>query len=411
MFGGGGVPFVKTGSVLTQLLGTSAAQAQSARKKKRRSLFSILFGRKKAKRKAVRKKRNRRVKRRNGKRRKTSKRKKRIVANRKKSRRRVSRAAAVAIVEKLETAKTVLVVGDFFSGGLAKGLKTAYAGISDIQVINKSNGLSGFVRDDVVNWPVRLPALLEEFKPAYVVVMLGSNDRQLIRENGKKLKKRTPEWDASYKKRVEALGKVLKTSGLPYFWVGLPPVRFKKMSKDFLVFNEVYSKAAESPTGKFVDIWDGFSDADGNYSRSGPDVNGQIVLLRPKDGINITKAGRRRLAFYVQGQIQNTISDGKNLSDASLAFDIESRLPKNAAYNPAHTGKTVVIRLDDPVTDGAEFLAGEKVDLNGGAGSVFRLPVINGPARTQRKQGRVDDFSWPPTQNSGNPVSAFAKAN
>ncbi len=417
MSGGIELPSGKTGSAFTQLLGMSQAQAQSASKKKRRSLFKILFGRKKAKRKVVRKKRSRTVKHRDVKRRsvrkrKVRKRKKRIVAKRNLGLHKVVKAvAAPVVIAKLESAKTVLVVGDFFSGGLAKGLKEAYSGVSDIQVIDKSNGLSGFVRDDVVNWPTRLPALLDEFKPAYVVVMLGSNDRQLIRENGDKLKKRTPEWEASYKKRVEALGKILKAGELPYFWVGLPPVRFKTMNKDFLDFNEIYSKAAQSPKGKFVDVWDGFSDADGNYSRSGPDVNGQIVLLRPKDGINLTRAGRRRLAFYVQGQIQNTLSDGKNLAEASLAFDIESQLPKSATYNPERTGKTVVIRLDDPAIDGVESLVGEKVDLNGGAGSVFRLPVINGPARSINKTGRVDDYSWPLTPNTATPNSAVADAN
>ncbi len=328
-----GVPFVTSSSTISQIFGAPGALAQTKKRKKRRTLFSILFGRKKGKRKSVRKKKSRTVSRRKkvrlkSKSRKKSKRKRVAVRSAKGKRRSVAKTVLAPILLKTESAKTILVVGDFFSGGLAKGLKTAFSSVTDIRVVDKSNGLSGFVRDDVVNWPVYLPTLLEEIKPAYLVVMLGSNDRQMMRENGAKLKKRTAEWDAAYKKRVESLGSVIKASGVPYFWVGLPPVRFKTMNTDFLVFNEIYSKAAQSPKGKFVDVWDGFSDADGNYSRSGPDVNGQIVLLRPKDGINLTKAGRQRLAFYVQGKIQKSISSDTLLANSSLAFDIESNLPK-----------------------------------------------------------------------------------
>ena len=302
-------------------------------------------------------------------------------------------------------------VGDFYAGGLADGLDVAYAGIESLTVVDKSNGLSGFVRDDVVNWPERLPALMEEIKPDYVVAMLGSNDRQLMRDQGKKLKKRTPEWDAAYTKRVQALGTALKASGVPYVWMGLPPVRFKTMSKDFLLFNELYGKAAVSPNGRFVDIWDGFSDADGNYSRSGPDINGQIVLLRPKDGINLTKAGRRRLAFYVENQIQKALTGNSPFTNPSLAFDIEDNLPASARYDPKRSGRTLVIRLDDPSVDGVETLAGEKIELDGGVGEAFQIPVLNGPAPKVRKEGRVDNYRWPPTDTGNNQTPAVAASN
>ncbi|MEE9314997.1 MAG: DUF459 domain-containing protein [Rhizobiaceae bacterium] len=416
-----GLPGVESTSKFTQIIGVAPAAAQNATRKKRRSIFSVLFGRKKARRKAVKKKSKRVRSRRKKKSRKARKRptsKRRLAKPRRSKKSKTRRAKrklipAPIVVEKLETAKNVLVVGDFFSGALASGLDKAFKELVDVKVVDKSNGNSGFVRNDIIDWPATLAATIAENKPAYIVAMLGSNDRQLMRENGAKLKKRTPEWDEAYKKRVEALGEVLKASRVPYIWVGLPPVRFKSMNKDFLFFNELYGKAAQSRNGRFIDIWDGFSDAEGNYSRSGPDVNGQIVLLRPKDGINLTKAGRQRLAYYVQGQIEKAISSGGAYVNSSLAFDIEDNLPKTSTYNPKRTGKTVVISLDDPASDGAQILAGAKSELKNGDGKLqgFTVPGINESAPTVRRVGRVDDYTWPRQSPSQTGTPALAIAN
>ncbi|TIM80838.1 MAG: DUF459 domain-containing protein, partial [Mesorhizobium sp.] len=57
---------------------------------------------------------------------------------------------------------------------------------------------------------------------------------------------------------------------------------------------------AESHGGEFVDIWDGFVDEEGAFVTSGPDINGQPVRLRTDDGIRVSKAGKRKLAFYAE---------------------------------------------------------------------------------------------------------------
>lgn len=378
------------GTVLAELLPVvNTAQAQE----RRRGLLNMLFGRKRVKKKAVQT-RKRTTKRR------TTRKAKRTNRTKKRARRTASssakKAAKVAAVTKSENAKKVLVIGDFYAGGLADALDEAYAGVDDIIVVDRSNGLSGFVRQDVVNWPEKLKELVAAEKPDHIVAMLGSNDRQLLREGGKRLKKRTPEWDEAYKGRVQQLGEVLKATNVKYTWMGLPPVRFKSMSSDFLVFNSFYGEAAKSPNGRFVDVWDGFSDADGNYSRSGPDVNGQIVLLRPKDGINLTKAGKRRLAFYIQNDLQKQLTDSTSLINPGFAFDFQDNVPRQATYDPAKTGRTVVIRLNDPKIDGAETLAGETVETGQGTADAFRVPVSVRPQRPIRKEGRVDDFVWPP---------------
>ncbi len=93
----------------------------------------------------------------------------------------------IDFVEKKHDAKKILVVGDFIGNGLAEGLDVAYASNPDMRITSRINGSSGFVRDDHFDWPANIGKILDEEKPAAVVVMIGSNDRQAITSKGQSL--------------------------------------------------------------------------------------------------------------------------------------------------------------------------------------------------------------------------------
>ena len=408
--------------------GLFAISQASAQKKKRKSLFSILFGSRSVKRKTVRRKLKRKTVRRRVKSRKkrsraSAKRKpvKRIVrrkAKTKRARRAKLRSTTASravtgplVIEKLENAKRVVVIGDFIGGGLASGLDTALETNSTVDVINRTKSSSGLVRSDIVNWPEQVPEMVKRDKPSYIVNLIGTNDRQLLRKDGKRLKKRTPEWDTEYKARIKGLATSLQQTGVPFVWVGLPPVRFRSMNTDFLVFNEWYRQAATSAGGKFIDVWDGFADAEGAYARSGPDVNGQIVLLRRKDGINLTPAGRRRLAFYVEGEISKLLSGSLEFATRDDLTGISIEAAEEDRYNPAKSGKTVVIRLDDPASDGADKLAGEVINLSQQVGVSSAVPASASTRARSTNSLRADNFAWPPTGSVPVARSAVARSN
>ncbi|ESW77508.1 hypothetical protein X773_23600, partial [Mesorhizobium sp. LSJC285A00] len=204
------------------------------------------------------------------------------------------------IVEKTPDARVVLVIGDFMANGLAEGLETAFADNANVRIVERANGSSGFVRDDVYNWPEQVKSLVETEKPSVVVVMLGSNDRQQMRVNDVREQPRSENWTKEYERRTEALGKALAATKVPYLWVGMPAFKTPKMTSDMLAFNDIYHSAAEKNGGEFVDVWDGFVDENGAFVSTGPDINGQAVRLRSDDGINVSKAGKRKLAFYTE---------------------------------------------------------------------------------------------------------------
>ncbi|MEM7302690.1 MAG: SGNH family hydrolase [Pseudomonadota bacterium] len=370
------LPFPETFSAFE----TSAYAQQIKRAKKRkRSFLERLFGGNQAKSKRVtRRKKTRRKSRRKSRRRSTA---------------RASRTIVPA-VEKLETAKTVLVVGDFFAGGLAKGLVEAYAKSPNVRIVGESSGSSGLVREDYFNWPVKVAEYIDKHNPVAVVVMLGTNDRQTLRTGGKKLKHRTEQWDAAYAQRIEILAKTVREKQRALLWMGLPPVRLSKMNSDFLVFNEMYRTKAEKVNGKFIDIWDGFTNAEGNYVRSGPNINGQIVRLRSGDGINVNKAGRRKLAFYAEKELSKIV-DGSIQQLASLPVDSElPSTPAQPEYNPRKTGVTRVIPLDKPAQE----------DTQGLAGATKRKKLVLKGEPKSDIAGRVDNYQWPPSE-SQSPVA------
>lgn len=354
------------------------AQAQVRKQKKRKNIFDILFGKRGSL--SSRKKRN------------TAK---RIKIRRKKptSKSRKQRAAPpIVIVNKSETASKILVAGDFMAGGVAKGLVQAYSDDPNIQIVDISKGLSGFVRDDVKNWPVDIVAHIEEIKPVAVVFLSGMNDRQQMRLPSGRVNKLTEEWLVGYNARTKALATSVATQKLPFIWLGLPPVKSGKMSADYLIFNEIFKTQAESVSGIYVDIWDGFTNAEGQYVSAGPDINGQIKRLRSSDGINMNKTGKRKLAFYAKKALRKFIGDGAETLLVSLP-GIEDARPVTPQYDPARTGKTIVYSLAGPALDGGSTLAGSPAPKDDdSATKSVSYELVNKGERPKSHLGRVDHY-------------------
>lgn len=134
--------------------------------------------------------------------------------------------------EKQEDAVRRLVVGDFMARGLAGALADTFAGEPGIVVIDRSNGSSGLVRDDFYDWSRVLPDLLEEVKSTFVVIMIGTNDRQGLRTVDGRFDLRSGQRDLIYFERVSRLAEMLAFNDGFAFWVGQPPMRSRAMSAD-----------------------------------------------------------------------------------------------------------------------------------------------------------------------------------
>lgn len=287
-------------------------------------------------------------------------------------------APPVETVEKQTDARVIMVIGDFLAGGVAEGLEETFANEPRVRVLDRSKGSSGFVRQDVMDWPKEIAAMIEADKPSAIVVMMGSNDRQQMLVGDVREQIRSDGWTKAYEQRTDALAEAIEAAKVPFVWVAMPPFRSAKLSADMLAFNETYEAAAKDGGGEFVDIWDGFSDENGQFVGSGPDVSGQLVRLRVADGINLTKAGKMKIAFYAEKPLRKFLGlNGDGLGPAIVAPS------SGGQVTPGVADRTEPIALTDPNLDGGS-------ELMGAPGS---SPASASVAVGEESQvGRADDF-------------------
>ncbi len=302
-------------------------------------------------------------------------------------------------VVKLETAKKVLVVGDFVAGGLAEGLEAAFSQSAEIVVVARTNGSSGLVRDDYYDWPGSLSGIIAEEKPAIVVVQLGGNDRQEMSVGGNREAPRSEAWMAEYERRVRLVAGEVRETGAALVWAGTIPFRFSAMSADMFAFNDIYKRVAEETGGEFVDVWDGFVDENGAFTASGPDMNGQPAQLRASDGINITRAGKRKLAFYVEKPLNRLLGTavpavaavyGPQIPPGFLSPDGEVRAIE----------RTLPVGLGDADVAGGSDLMGQSVRPRNASAATLA------GGRVDQREGRADDFSAYPRRAPSTPAPA-----
>ena len=313
----------------------------------------------------------------------------RAAARKKKATTTVAKTPEVPAVEKLPDAKVVLVVGDFIAGSVGEGLATAFETTPGIRVERRTNGSSGIVREDYYNWPENLPALITETKPALVVVSMGANDRQQMTVAGEKEKFRSEAWTRQYEARVARIATLARDGGKPLLWMGMPPFQSSALTADMTTLNNLYRAGVEKAGGEFVDIWDGFVDEEGKFVISGSDINGQQVRLRGSDGINFTKAGKRKLAFYVEKEIRRLLGDAA-ADGPGLQGDLKDLVVAAPPTEDAEITKTQPISLADPALDGGTTLLGAAPIK--GNGKSLRDKLVEKGETADAPLGRVDDF-------------------
>src|SRR6516225_539007 len=332
----------------------------------------------------------------------------------------------------------VVVMGDANADWLAFGLEDAFSEKPEIGIVRKHRTDSGLIRYDQrrdSEWPQVAREIITAEKPKFIVMMIGNNDRQTIREkappptpaNAQPIQpppaippprpdqerqavqqqhpNQTPaqarqadygpwefqseKWEQAYIKRINAAIAALKSSGVPVIWVGLPSQRGTTASDDSNYLNELYRSQAEKAGIIYVDIWDGFVDEDGNFSSQGSDYLGQTRRLRTADGVYFTKFGARKLALYVEREIERSL----NSQRVPVALPIPAE-PEHRGSKGKPAGS--VRPMAGPVVPLTDANVGSERVLLGGPGESPKTTVdLSAGEAVAMPSGRADDFSWP----------------
>jgi len=325
----------------------------------------------------------------------------------------VDAAPQATVVTKRPDARTVLVIGDFLASGLAEGLTTAFSQNPNVRIVDRTSGSSGFVREDYHNWAKNADELISADRPAAVIVMIGTNDRQQMLVDGVRETIRSEAWNKEYAARAEELANTVAARKIPLLWVGMPPFKSSKMMLDVLAFNDIYRVAATSAGGEFIDIWDGFVDENGAYVPSGPDINGQPARLRANDGINLARPGKRKVAFYVEKPLYKALGEDPAAAVAAAipsgsrsAYRLFGPFGPSEQQEPANLDIVVdpnevglvdparPVALRTPALDGGETLLGAIAAPRLEASTPAEKLSVEGIAPAPMA-GRADQFSGP----------------
>ncbi len=293
---------------------------------------------------------------------------------------------------------------------LAQGLSEAFENRPEVAILRKAKENSGLVRDDFFDWTQATRDMLASGeKIDFAVMLIGSNDRQSLRDANGSYEPRSPEWQAAYTQRIETIAAMFRDKKIPLVWVGLPILRSERLSGDALAFNEFYRAYAEKSGATYIDIWEAFADEGGQYSAFGPDINGQTVRLRAGDGVHFTKAGARKLAHFVEPAIRRNLDEVLPNTEpapnpANVANPDGTETPANVSALPGTEAPPApkpvagpILPLTGPVLAPGGELATRTTTAgtaNNAARTLIEQTLQQGRPLAP-KPGRADDFSWP----------------
>lgn len=291
----------------------------------------------------------------------------------------------------------VHVLGDSLASQLVGGLTDVLDDRPDIDIIDNGKADSGLVRTDFYDWNKALADLLAaNDRIDAVVILIGANDRQAIRDGDNRLDPQSEAWEQAYEKRIDAFLAPLKARGIKIFWIGLPPMRSDDLSAGMVRLNSLYRDRVAAAGGIYVDIWDGFVNSDGSYAASGTGLDGQPARLRKPDGVHFSDDGARLAAHFIESDLRRILGDAPPAPVIATAPVAESPDDKpgeqpivveKPEYGP-------VLPLDAyETTPGAMLLGGGTAKSAAGADPSVARVLQKGESLPSR-EGRADDFRW-----------------
>ncbi len=198
----------------------------------------------------------------------------------------------------------ILVIGDSMAGGLGAGMTRVAAGDATVEIVSRFNESSAIARPDVYDWSAAIPKIMDGKAFTSVVVLIGLNDRQDIRDDAGRLTFNTPEWVKAYQANVDVLADALKAQNVKVFWLSQPPMGDAAYDTDMKLVSALQKDRVVAKGAIYVDMRVPLLNNDGTYMDFGPDDTGEMKKLRQRDGVTFLKQGNNKFGQIVLAAVK-----------------------------------------------------------------------------------------------------------
>lgn len=181
---------------------------------------------------------------------------------------------------------SVLMIGDSVMGDVDFSMqRMIQKQFPSWKVIDGHKVSSGLTNQTYYDWPATAKKLIENYKPDYVFVLLGTNDAQGMMSNGKALPFSKEAWFNEYSNRVNKIKNIIETNHASWYWIGLPVTKDKGFNSRLQVIRDIHFEQTKE---HYISVEHIF----GKNDHSEP-IN---MKLRANDGIHLNSLGADLLA-------------------------------------------------------------------------------------------------------------------
>ncbi|MFK9099542.1 DUF459 domain-containing protein [Pseudomonas guariconensis] len=202
----------------------------------------------------------------------------------------------------LATGDEVFLVGDSLMQGVAPHLANSLRKRYQIKTVNLSKQSTGLAYPGFFNWPKTVTdTLAANPNIRLMIVFMGPNDPwDMPQGKGKPfLRFKSPEWEAIYRSRIDAILEQARQRKVQVIWVGPPNMEQPRLSTAMVYLSGLYQERTALFGQHYVSAnpFLGYPDEQFAYAVQTPE--GQRVKVRGDDGIHFTITGQKMIAAQV----------------------------------------------------------------------------------------------------------------
>ncbi|MEG0860983.1 MAG: SGNH family hydrolase [Pseudomonas sp.] len=211
-----------------------------------------------------------------------------------------------ATVVSLAAGDEVFLVGDSLMQGVAPHLANSLRRRYQIKSVNLSRQSTGLAYPGFFNWPRTVAQTLDSSPNIrLMVIFLGPNDPwDMPQGKGKPfLRFKSPDWEAAYRQRIDAILEQAREHQVQVIWVGPPNMQKPRLSTAMAYLSGLYQEQAGRYQQHYISANPVLGYKSDEFSYTLQNSQGKRVKTRVDDGIHFTITGQKLIAEQILSMI------------------------------------------------------------------------------------------------------------